>query len=254
VFDRDESYRPGMPGTAQAALVFLTLVVPGFLAMAGYRLGRAVPDHPDGLAATARVITVSAFIALIAWKLGGRDLYDHVRAGTALTRREPETYRFALALLLAPGIIGFLLAQLVDALTHRVWVARSKLPPPPTQGGLKEPLGRRLQRRSLVALSARLLHDGPTTWDRTWKQIRRTQPYVFVRVTTRGGREIVGTVADASRIAVSPQPRDLYIEQTLRQAADGTYYPTAYGLGAFVAGVEIETVEWVSQEGVVTNA
>jgi Family of unknown function (DUF6338) len=235
-------------------LVFLVVVIPGFLAMAGYRLGRAVPDHPDGLVASARVITVSAFIALIAWKVGGRNLYDHVRAGTALTTGEPQTYRFALALLLVPGIVGFLLAQLVDALTHRVWVARNKLPPLPTGHDPKELFGRRLRRNCLVGLSARLLHDGPTTWDRTWKQIRRTQPYVFVRVTTRGGREIVGTVADASRIAVSPQPRDLYIQQTLRQGADGTYYPTAYGLGAFVAGVEIETVEWVSQEGVVTNA
>jgi len=242
-----------VPGTAQAALVFLVIVVPGFLAMAGYRLGRAVPDHPDGLVATARVIAVSAFIALIAWKLGGQDLYRHIRAGTALTREEPQTYRFALALLLVPGVLGFALAQLVDAMTHRVWVARNKLPPAPRGGDPKEPLGRRLRRKCLVALSARLLHDGPTTWDRTWKQIRRTQPYVFVRVTTRGGREIVGTVADASRIAVSPQPRDLYIQQTLRQGEDGTYYPTAYGLGAFVAGAEIETVEWVSQQGDVTD-
>jgi hypothetical protein len=53
---------PVMPGTAQAALVFLVAVVPGFLAIGGYRLGRAVPDHPEGLAGTARVITVSAFV------------------------------------------------------------------------------------------------------------------------------------------------------------------------------------------------
>jgi len=104
-----------------------------------------------------------------------------------------------------------------------------------------------------MVLSARLLHDGPTTWDRTWKEIRRTEPYVFVRVTTKGGREIVGTVADDSRVAVSPQPRDLYIQQTFRQGAGGTFYPTAHGLGAFVAGSEIETVEWVSHRGDGTN-
>jgi len=242
-----------MPGTAQAALVFLVIVVPGFLAMAGYRLGRAVPDHPDGLVATARVIAVSAFIAVIAWKLGGRDLYDHVRDGTALTKEEPQTYRFALALLFAPGIVGFLLAQLVDAVTHRVWAARNKLPSSPAAGDPKEPFGLRVRRKCLVALSARLLHDGPTTWDRTWKQIRRTQPYVFVRVTTRGGREIVGTVADDSRIAVSPQPRDLYMQQTFRQGEHGAYYPTVYGLGAFVAGTEIETVEWISHRGDATD-
>jgi hypothetical protein len=38
-----------------------------------------------------------------------------------------------------------------------------------------------------AAAGHRLLHEGPTTWDRTWKQIRRTQPYVFTRITTKGG-------------------------------------------------------------------
>lgn len=58
-------------------------------------------------------------------------------------------------------------------------------------------------------------------------------------------------VADGSRVALSPQPRDLFLEQVLRQADDGNYYPTAYGLGVFVAGSEIESVEWVSHEGII---
>jgi Family of unknown function (DUF6338) len=243
-----------MPGTAQAALVFLVVVVPGFLAMGGYRLGRAVPEHPDGLVAAARVITISAFIAIIAWKLGGTKVYEHVRAGTALTTEEAHTYRFAVALLLVPGVAGFALACMIDAITHRVLTARAKLPTArPARETEPEPLPRRFRRKSLMVLSARLLHDGPTTWDRTWKEIRRTEPYVFVRVTTKGGRAIVGAVADDSRVAVSPQPRDLYIQQTFRQGADGTFYPTAHGLGAFVAGSEIETVEWVSHRGDGTN-
>ena len=64
---------------------------------------------------------------------------------------------------------------------------------------------------------------------------------------TTGGREIIGLIADRSSVALSPQPRDLYLEEVLRQAEDGYYYPTAYGLGAFVAGSEIESVEWVSR-------
>jgi hypothetical protein len=43
--------------------------------------------------------------------------------------------------------------------------------------------------------------------------VRRTQPYVFTRITTKGGREIIGTVANRSRVAASPQPRDVYLEQ-----------------------------------------
>jgi len=60
-------------------------------------------------------------------------------------------------------------------------------------------------------------------------------------------------MTDRSRVALTPQPRDLYIDQVLRLAADGNYYPTAYGLGAFVAGSEIEIVEWVSKEGLVAT-
>jgi hypothetical protein len=234
-----------VPGTAQAALVFLVAVVPGFLAMGGYRLSRAVPDHPEGLVATARVIAVSAFIAIVAWRFGGRVLYQHARSGTALTTYEPQTYRFALDLLILPGILGFALGQIVDAMTHRAWTARSKLPEA-TEG---EPLGKRLRRTCLVVVTARLLPDGPTTWDRTWNQIRRTEPSVLVRVTTKGGREIVGAVAGASRVALSPQPRDLYIQKTVRQADDGHLSVTASGLGTFIVGSEIESVEWSLQKG-----
>ena len=69
-----------MPSSAQAALVFLVVVVPGFVAIAGYRRGRAAPEHPEGLVAAARTITASAIIALVAWRLGGREVYDDARA------------------------------------------------------------------------------------------------------------------------------------------------------------------------------
>jgi Family of unknown function (DUF6338) len=233
--------------------VFVVVIVPGFLAMSGYRAGRAVPEHPEGLVTTARVIAVSVFISVIAWQLGGRELYDNAVAGTALTSQEAHTYRVAVALLLTPPIAGFVLAQAVDAAVSSLWNARDKLPPVPGPGKPKERLPVRLRRWALMSLSTRLLHEGPTTWDRTWKQIRRTQPYVFARITTKGGREIVGAVAAGSCVAVSPQPRDLYVEQVLRQDADGELRPTAFGLGAFVAGSEIETVEWISQEGAASS-
>ena len=243
---------PKMPETAQTIILFVVVIVPGFLAMTGFRAGRAVPEHPEGLITTARVITISVFIAVIAWSLGGRELYENARAGTALTSEEAHTYRFAIALLLVPPFIGFCLAQSVDALATRVWRAREKLPHPPDEKNVSnEPRAVRVRRWILMSLSGRLLHDGPTTWDRTWKQIRRGQPFVFVRITTKGGREIVGLAAEGSRVAASPQPRDVYIEQVWRAGPDGRFYPTTLGLGAFVAGTEIEAVEWVSHEGVV---
>ncbi len=239
-----------MPTTAQAAIVFLVIALPGFLAQGGYRLGRAVPEHPQGLVAVARVIALSTLIDLIAWKLGGRALYQHARAGDALTTKEADTYWFAVGLFVIPAVMGYLLGQAVDFFASGVGAAIDRLPESPDPGAPKEALGPRARRRVLGALNQRLLHEGPTTWDRTWRRLRRNEPFAYARVTTSGGRQIIGLVADASRIALSPQPHDLYLEQVLQHADDGHYYPTAYGLGAFIAGSEIESVEWVSHDGI----
>jgi hypothetical protein len=231
--------------------VFLVLFVPGFLYMGGYRLGRAVPEQRDGIGTVAKVIAISAAIAVIAWRLGGHDLYDDARARTALTSDEGDTWRFAVAMLIIPGLVGFLAGELVDEAARRIGQAQDRRLV--VAAGEPQPTAltylTRAKHKALDVLSARLLREGPTTWDRTWRHVRRTEDYVYVRVVTKGGREIIGTMTDRSRIALSPHPRDIYIEQVLRQADDGNYYPTAYGLGSFVAGSEIESVEWVSPEG-----
>jgi hypothetical protein len=244
-----------VPNSAQAAFVFLVLFVPGFLYMGGYRLGRAVPEQRDGIGTIAKVIAISAIIAVIGWKLGGRDLYDDAQAATALTSDEGDTWRFTIAALVIPGLLGFTAGELVDAAARRVGQAQDRRrhaelaeDEPPKKLRWRK----RASNKALDVMSARLLHEGPSTWDRAWRHLRRTEDYVYVRVVTKGGREIIGTMTDRSRIALSPQPRDLYIEQVLRPATDGNYYPTAYGLGAFVAGSEIETVEWVSPKGLLT--
>jgi hypothetical protein len=248
---RGWGYGARMPSSAQAALVFLAIVLPGFLAQGGYRLGRAVPEHPQGLVAVARVIALSTLIALVAWKLGGRSLYDHARAGTALTTHERDTYWFAVSLFVVPGVLGYATGQIVDATARRVADALEALQPPPGPEDPRESAARRVRRSALTTLSSRLLHEGPTTWDRTWRRLRRTEPFAYARISTKGGREIIGLVADRSRVALSPQPRDVFLEQVLRPADDGRYYPTAHGLGVFVAGAEIESVEWVSHEGLI---
>jgi len=42
--------------------------------------------------AVARMIAISTVIVLVAWKLGGRTVYDYTRAGTALTLHEAYTH------------------------------------------------------------------------------------------------------------------------------------------------------------------
>lgn len=243
-----------MPSSAEAAIVFLVVVVPGFLYLGGYRQGRAVSEHREGITTVAKVIAISAVIAVFAWKLGGRDLYDDAQGGTALTTDEGDTWRFLLAVLVLPALVGFIAGELVDAAARRVGDAQDRRREAAATNAQPDAhRAMRIQHKILDLLSARLLHEGPTTWDRAWRHLRRTEPYVFVRVITKSGQEIVGAMTDRSRVALAPQPRDIYINEVLRQGQDGKYYPTAYGLGAFVAGTEIESVEWASQEGLLTN-
>jgi hypothetical protein len=239
-----------MPGGLEAALVFLVLVVPGYLALAGYRLGRASAPHPEGLAAAARAITASAVIVLVAWKLGGRDVYEHTRAGTALTSEEGSTYRLALAFLLVPPFAGFLLGELTDLVAAKVATALGRLET--REEGATSRAGR-VRRWLLDKIRARIPLDGPTTWDRIWNTLKRDEPFVYVHVLTKNGQSVLGTIGRASRAALSPQPRDLYIEQVLRpvRSPEGAveFAPTRAGLGMFVAGEAIELVEWISHEG-----
>lgn len=148
-----------MPSTAQAAIVFLVIVLPGFLAQSGYRAGRAVPEHQQGLVAVARVIAVSTVLILAAWKLGGRSVYDYAREGTALTLHNAYTWRFAVMLVLVPPLLGYIAGQAVDACARIIGDAIDGLPHSATSE--KRP-GERVRRRLLKALSGRLLHEGPT--------------------------------------------------------------------------------------------
>jgi Family of unknown function (DUF6338) len=71
-------------------------------------------------------------------------------------------------------------------------------------------------RRAVGKVRARLPLDGPSTWDRIWKTLKRDEPFVYIRAITKSGQTVLGTVGRGSWAALSPQPRDLYIEQVLR--------------------------------------
>lgn len=239
-----------MPGSLEAALVFVVLVVPGYLAVSGYRLGRASTPHPEGLAGAARAVTASAIVVLVAWRVGGRSVYEHALAGTALRSDEDLTYRLALGVLLLPPVAGFLLGELTDLFAGRVTASL---------GRLEERDEQTLRRRDralrwvLRKVRARVPLDGPSTWDRIWKTLKRDEAFVYVRVITKSGQSVMGTMGRASWAALSPQPRDLYIERVLRpvRSPEGAveFAPTRAGRGMFIAGDQIELVEWISNEG-----
>jgi hypothetical protein len=238
-----------VPGGLEAALVAVVLVVPGYLAIAGYGLGRASAPQPGGLAAAARAITASAVFVLVAWRVGGRSVYENARASTALAGEEGLTFRLAVAGLVIPPIVGFALGQTTDWVAGKVAHALRELDEQEETLSAAEK-GRRWL---LETVRARMPFDGPTTWDRVWKTLQRDEPYLYVRVVTRDGQTVVGTIGRKSRAAVSPQPRDLYIEEVLRPVRNPRgeieFAPTKAGKGMFVAGEQIAVVEWIGHGG-----
>lgn len=181
---------------------------------------------------------------MVVWKLGGQSVYDHARAGTALTSEEGLTYRVALGTLVVPPVAGFLLGELTDVIAAKAVSMLGRL-----EGRGDTVLARRelALRWALRKIGARLPLDGPSTWDRIWKTLKRDEPFVYVRVITKSGQTVLGTVGRGSWAALSPQPRDLYIEQVLRpvRSPQGAveFASTRAGLGMFIAGEEIELVE-----------
>jgi hypothetical protein len=109
-----------MPSTVEAALILLTLFMPGFLAVRGYSVGRPSAPVTDGLPGLGRALTASMFVLLVGWRLGGHHVYGWMQAGTALTAHESQPYAFAVGLAVLPPVVGFLAADVVDVLTDRV--------------------------------------------------------------------------------------------------------------------------------------
>jgi len=234
-----------VPGSAEAAIVFLALFVPGYLYLAGYRLGRAVTEQRDGINTVAKVIAASTLLAVASWRLGGHHLHDHIRAGTALTTHEATTWRFTLAALIAPGLLGFLAGELVDAAARRAAALDDALRRA-AEASRDNRWPARLRRRMIEVVVRRLLRQGPTVWDRTWPEVRRADEVLAVRVTMKSGQELVGLISQRANAGMSPSPRDVYVERVLRAGPDGSWEPTLGSRGAFISGTEIESVEWLT--------
>lgn len=160
-----------MPSSAEAAIVCLVIVVPGFLYLGGYRLGRAVPERHEGIATVAKVIAISAVIAVIAWKLGGRDLYDDAAAGTALTTDEGDTWRFVIALLIAPAVLGFIAGEVVDAAARHMGEVQDRRREA-ARTVASPSRAARVKGKLLDVLSARLLHELRDSSSRAGQPIR----------------------------------------------------------------------------------
>jgi hypothetical protein len=237
-----------MPTSVQAALVFSAIIVPGFLFVRGFGRGRPRITQEQPLYVLAQAVVASLFLLAIAWWLGGRTVVGWLRDSTAISKHRDGTYGFFLGLLLVPFPLGLLAGGIADWLLARVLDARDRL----ASARALEPDARR-RRRSLAiwllrGIESRELLEGSATWDRMWRQLQRRNKYLYVRIRTKTGYEITGEVGDDSRVALSPQVQDLYVERVYRpiDAArpNGEMAPVEAGRGIYIRGSEIETVEF----------
>lgn len=237
-----------MPTSVQAAVVFSVIIVPGFLFVRGFGRGRPRVGPQQPLYVLTQAVVASLVLLAIAWWPGGRTVVRWVSDGTAITRHRDGTYAFFVALIVVPFPLGLLAGGAAEWLLTRVLNARDRL----AAAQAADPKTHRLRRSGaawlLQAIESRELLEGAATWDRTWRQLQRRAKYLYVRVRTTSGYEATGEVGDDSRVALSPQDHDLYIEQVYRpvDAADpgGRMVPVEGGLGIFISGPAIETLEF----------
>jgi hypothetical protein len=232
----------------QAAVVFSAIIVPGFLFVGGFGRGRPRTGAQQPLYVLAQAVVASLLLLAIAWWLGGRTVVRWVNDGTAVSKHRDATYAFFLGLLLLPFPLGLLAGGVAEWLLTRVLNAHDRI----ARARAADPNAHRRVRACaswlLRAIETRELLEGAATWDRTWRQLQRRTKYLYVRVRTTSGYEVTGEVGDHSRVALSPQDHDLYIEQVYRpvdpQDPEGRMVPVEGGRGIFISGPAIEILEF----------
>jgi hypothetical protein len=267
------------PSLIDSLLGFVVLIIPGFLCVRGFFRGRArvIPDQP--LYLLAQAVVSSLLLIAAAWWLGARHLAHWAQAGTLIAGpHERYTYKIMLIILLAAFPVGLIVGGIVEWGIERLMKVRQQLGARrhtyeramvqarmvadesqrvaslTEAAKLKPGRGTGLAWWLLGALEQRELLDTANAWSKTWRHINRNlkergdDAYVYVRVRTHDGDEITGAFGDGSWAAFAPHPQDLYIESVYRpvdaDSPDGPYAPMEDGLGVFVSGAEISSVEF----------
>ncbi len=213
-----------MPNSANTALAFALLIVPGFVFLSGFSAARARGTPERDLYALAQAVVVSLLwlvaLYLIQWALLSNlaedwgllpldeDVIDDNRARTAAAG--------LLTLLAAPFGLGALWGRILNR-----WKKGDKL-------------------------------DKPEAWEAAWSSSRRhvwehertrkRDPTVAVTAVLKNGERIVGDSERDVDVDYAPaQRRDVFLRRARHLTADGRqirYSP----IGAYVAGSEIAAV------------
>lgn len=232
-----------MVPTTEALGIFLLAVLPGFVGLRVYGLGRP-PRHAHGAfsdVGTAIAWSVATWAVLFTWEGAGglaAALEDHA---------EPADRIAALAQLVAEAVaIGICLAVAVrgtGALVRSFAARVIPATPAPSQTGSV--------RGACLAVGTRCLrvvHDSSApsrAWDRLLARLVNRQHAILCRVITTDGQEVFGMLADEAHADWSADGQDLLLVPEVVAEPGGRLSFLPGSKGVFVSGERIVCVSAV---------
>jgi hypothetical protein len=226
-----------MPGGFDTPLALVFLIVPGFLLRAALIRARAHAAPTTDLYALAEAVVASLFVLAIGWWWRGQDLVTWADAH-ALKDHRAEEYRFLATILFVTYPAGLVLGWGLNGVAL-LW----------RKGRERFVSGNNRAYRLWRTIDKSGLTDGPSLWDDIWEE-RNASGHTdyYVRVTLKSGHEIVGAFDSNSWVALSPNPREVYLSKVYERDPDkGTWQEVPKTLGVLIDGADIESVEYVGQ-------
>lgn len=239
-----------MIGTIEALGVFLLAILPGFLGLRVYRLGKPPLRLRGALAELAATIFTSAlgWAALYLWR--GKELLPLVLSerGHSTTERLDafaELAALSVVIGLAFGALGRLADSLVRPAAIRVLLRlEEKEAAEAREVALPEGMRRRVER--WVAKQIRD-HSRPSVgWDRLLNRLVNRGEPVVCRVKTRAGEEVLGVFARAGYLDWEADGRGILLDKEVLRGDDGQLRIVPSSQGVFVPGEEISVLSVVS--------
>ncbi|MEX1141758.1 MAG: DUF6338 family protein [Thermoleophilaceae bacterium] len=234
-----------MIGTIEALGVFLLAVLPGFVGLRLYGLGRPPLRARSALheIAVAIMWSLVGWIALFAWK--GSDLLATVLEVRNGIDQRLDAFAELLFLAVAIGVALAVVARVAVWHVH-AYATRddaSSLVAQSREHGPWRASGQRVRRWWSRRLHHSVVPSG--AWDRLLAQLESGRQAVLCRVVTCDGREVLGVLAGEGYADWEADGRDLLLMPEVIRLPSGDLQALQTSRGVFVPGSQIATVSVV---------
>jgi hypothetical protein len=235
-----------MIGTVEALGVFLLAILPGFVGLRVFGIGRPPLEHRGVLAELGITLTWSlvAWVALFLWR-GDEVLPVLLDARVAIDRRV-GTFAELVALAAAGGVALGVAARMSSA-GVRLYVTQDNLKALMSavrRGGVAGEMRSHVRQRVSQAIHARSAPSG--AWDRLLARFHNRGETALCRVTTCDGLEVMGLLGDKGCADWGADGRDILLMPQVVRDRQGQLRALPSSRGVFVAGDRIAVLSVVA--------